>query len=87
MMRDGSILTNEEGARLSIQARFGDKVAQGKIEEAAKYWLGPDFEGHPVFLPGARQISKSEYEDQMDRMLNEYIPDPVEELRQLRGEA
>jgi len=86
-MPDGKILASGPTVFLSMEGRIRDPAVENKMKAAARYWLGSDFEGHPVWVPGARKITDDEYDDQMDRLLDGKIPDPVEEVRlKKRGE-
>lgn len=42
-------------------------------------------EGKPFWLPGFRKVTDSEWEDQMERLMDGKVPDPVEAYRQATG--
>jgi len=64
---DGRVLSNNRGDVLSMDGFKGDLEALRKMRDAATA-LGHG-DGKPAFLPGSRQISESEWEDQMDAMI------------------
>lgn len=65
---DGKVLANNNGDVLSMNGFKGDLEAMRKMRDAATA-LGYGG-GKVAFLPGSRQISQSEYEDQMEAMLD-----------------
>lgn len=73
---DGKFFGNGQGDFLSIPARKGDLKAMTDIYHAAKHYGRPD--GKAVFIPNARQVSKSEQEDQMERLMDGKTPDPYD---------
>lgn len=73
---NGKFFGNGQGDFLSIPARKNDLKAMAEIAKAAKHYGATD--GGPVFIPNARQISQSEQEDQMDRLMSGYTPDPYD---------
>lgn len=81
-MPDGSILRDEEGREFSAQARSFDPAMENKMREAVKA-LGIT-EGRPMWLPGFRKITNSEWEDQMERLQEGLIPDVADVYRQIR---
>lgn len=60
---DGRVLSNNNGDVLSMNGFKGDLLAIQKMRDAATA-LGHG-KGKAAFLPGSRQISQSEWEDQM----------------------
>ncbi len=84
-MPDGEYLGDGDGNFLSLQGRVYDVVVQEKMRKAAVHYMGEEAsEGSFEWVAGARQISDSEHDDQMDRLLDGKIPDPVDALRQLK---
>lgn len=75
-MPDGRIVANEEGEYMSIQAKRNDIKAIMALTKAAEYYGCSA--GKPKFLQGRRKVSQSEYEDQMERMQEGQIPDPID---------
>jgi hypothetical protein len=66
---------------LSINAVRGDIQAMSTITNVAKGLGYPD--GRPVFQEGYRKITDEEFEIQYTRLVNGYIPDPLDELKGL----
>jgi hypothetical protein len=79
---DGKYLSDGTGY-LSLEGYLNDPKIEKKMAEAAKYWMEGEFAGKPVWIPGARQVSGDEYDDQMARLRDGKIPDPVDQVRQL----
>lgn len=73
---DGSMFKDEEGGVLSIPARFGDLTKISQLSKTAAHYGQPA--GKAVFKQGARQVSKSEWEDQMERLLDGKVGDPYD---------
>lgn len=69
---DGHLFRNEDNDLLSIQAYKGDLAAISELRKAAAYYGQP--EGKPWFYSGGRQVSDSEYSEQVDRMSQGLIP-------------
>lgn len=61
---------------MNIPAKAGDRKAMAQLREAAKYYGVPG--GYPKFLPGRRQITDAELEDQKARLAAGLIPDPYD---------
>lgn len=59
---------DEDGNYLSLECFKGDLMAIKKMREAAAYYGFP--EGRAVFLPGRGQCTQSEWEDQMEALIN-----------------
>lgn len=74
--RDGKALVDEDFNYLSINAFKGDLQAISKIHEAAKSFGYGD--GEAYFIEGSRKISEDEYQEQVWRLENGYIPDPYD---------
>lgn len=75
-----------------VQNSDGDKLVAGPCKEnnlsiigkmhAAARSLGIT-EGKPFFMPGFRKISQSEWEDQMERLIDGKVPDAADLYRQI----
>lgn len=79
-------LAIEPGVVLSMDGFVGDKKVEAEVEKAARYWLGAkptDFVGRPKWISGARKVTQTEWEDQMERLQDGKIPDWVDEARQI----
>lgn len=70
---DDKLVCDEDGNYLSIPAVYGDGKRIATIAQAARE-CGIEG-GGPIFFAGHRQVSDSEYENQMDRLMNGLIPD------------
>lgn len=81
---DGTYVEDSDGNYLVAgPAKIGNQVAELNMAKAAMS-MGIA-EGKPFWLPGFRKITNSEWEDQMERLIDGRIPDPVEEYRQAEG--
>jgi len=69
---NGHLFHDGSGSFLSIQAYKDDLEAIGKLRKAAAYHGQPD--GKPWWQSGGRQVSESEYSEQVDRLKEGYIP-------------
>lgn len=78
VMPDGSPLSDGDGI-LSAEGFVGDKNIERRVAEAAKYWTGSD-EGEVAWVHGARKVTPSERDDQVERLQDGLIPDPFEDL-------
>jgi hypothetical protein len=78
VLPDGQALSDGDGF-LSAEGFVGDKDIENKVLAAAKYWTGSD-EGEVAWVHGARKITASERDDQVDRLNNGHIPDPYEDF-------
>jgi hypothetical protein len=75
---------NSDGDYLSAgPAKIGDVVVETKMRQAAKACYITD--GKPFWLPGFRKITNSEWEDQMERLMEGKIADPVDLYMQNEG--
>lgn len=75
---------------LSLEGVIGDTRVEERMREAVRSYLGDEIaiQGEPKWISGARKITDSEYEDQMDRLQSGKIPDEVEEYKlSQKGEA
>lgn len=73
---DGRQVEDSDRNVMNIPARAGDQKAIGKLRAAAQYYGVPG--GYPKFLPGRRQITDAELEDQKARLAAGLIPDPYD---------
>lgn len=78
ILPDGLPLTDGDGV-LSAEGLVNDEKIEQRVREAAKYWTGSD-EGYPRWVPGARKITRSEHEDQAERLSNGLVADPYEDF-------
>jgi hypothetical protein len=74
------IVASEPGVYLSMEGWIGDREVEKLMKEAAEYWLGKN-DGKPKWISGARKVTNSEHDDQMERLLEGKIPDWQEEIR------
>lgn len=77
IMPDGKPLSDGDGV-LSAEGYVGDEKIEKMVAEAARYWTQSE-EGYAAWVGGARKISSSERDDQVDRLINGYMPDPYED--------
>jgi hypothetical protein len=75
---DGNPLSDGDGY-LCAEGFVGDEAIEKRVAEAAKYWTGT-VEGRVSWVHGARKVSASERDDQVDRLNNGFNPDPFEDL-------
>jgi hypothetical protein len=76
-MADGSFLKNEEGDYYCLQGQVGNFNIENRMRESVKTNFGITT-GSPAWFPGFRQITKSEWEDQMERLMDGKVPDAVD---------
>lgn len=76
-MSNGQFVGDEDGNFMCIPSEYGDIRRINAITEAAKHY-GVYEGGRPVFKPGGRMVSDSEYEDQMARASDGLLPDPYD---------
>lgn len=82
-MPDGAVLGDEEGRFLSLNGRIDDPVVESKMKNAAIHWLGEEaILGEPLWMPGSRQISDGEAEDQMENLIDGKVPDEIQHMKQ-----
>jgi hypothetical protein len=77
-MPDGKPLSDGDGV-LSAEGFVDDKNIEKRVAEAAKYWTGSS-EGRIAWVHGARKISASERDDQVERLHNGLVADPYEDF-------
>lgn len=78
VLPDGKALMDSDGDALSAEGFVDDPEIEAKVAAAGKYWSGSE-EGSVAWIHGARKVSHSEKEDQVDRMNNGLMPDPFED--------
>ena len=78
---EGKLLGDDDGRFLSLDGYVGDIHIEIKMRKAAQYWMGEEFSGKPRWLFGARKVTDSEHDDQMERLLDGKIPDWEEDVR------
>lgn len=78
IMPDGKPLSDGDGV-LSAEGFVGDKDIERRVTEAVKYWTGST-EGELAWVHGARKITASERDDQVERLNDGLIPDPFEDV-------
>jgi hypothetical protein len=82
-MPDGAILGDDEGRFLSLSGPLDSPIIESKMKKAAIYWIGEEaMLGEPLWMPGSRQISDSEADDQMENLINDKVPDEIQHMRQ-----
>lgn len=75
---DGRPLSDGDGV-LCSEGYVGDRAVEKRVADAAKYWTGSDV-GYTRWVPGGRKISKSERDDQAERLRNGLVADPYEDF-------
>lgn len=82
-MPDGAVLGDEEGRFLSMTGMLDDPIVEAKMKKSAVYWIGDEaLLGEPFWVPGSRQISDSEADDQMENLMSGKVPDEVQSMKQ-----
>jgi hypothetical protein len=82
---DGTYLQDHNGNYLSAgPAMLNNTIVERRMEKAARACGATS--GSAFWLPGFRKITHSEWEDQMERLIDGKIPDVVDLYRQT-GEA
>ncbi len=72
-MPDGSIVQDADRNIMSIQARENDIIALNKLRAAADFYGVSN--GEPLFLPGHRKVTQTEWEEQRARQNAGLLPD------------
>jgi hypothetical protein len=78
IMPDGKPLSDGDGV-LSAEGFVDDENIEKRVAEAARYWTGSS-EGRIAWVHGARKISASERDDQVERLHNGLVADPYEDF-------
>jgi hypothetical protein len=78
IMPDGTPLSDGDGV-LSAEGFVGDKDIEKRVAQAARYWTGST-DGRISWVHGARKVSGSERDDQVERLNEGLIPDPYEDF-------
>jgi len=78
IMPNGKPLSDGDGV-LCAEGLVGDKNVEKQVAQAAKYWTGSD-EGYTTWVGGARKVSASERDDQVERLNEGLNPDPYEDV-------
>lgn len=78
IMPNGQPLSDGDGV-LCAEGYVGDKKVESMVKEAALYWTQSN-DGHASWVGGARKVSASEREDQVQRLADGLMPDPYEDL-------
>jgi len=78
VLPNGKALMDSDGNALSAEGFVDDPEIEAKVASAGKYWSGGE-DGSVAWIHGARKVSQSEREDQVDRMNNGLMPDPFED--------
>lgn len=76
-MENGQYVGDEDGNFMCIASEEGDLNRMKLLSDAARYY-GVYEGGRPVFRPGGRMVSDSEYEDQQSRAAEGLLPDPYD---------
>jgi hypothetical protein len=72
-MPDNNILGDKDGNVLNVPAIRGDIRAMNAIRRFVEQEL-KIHSGTPVFLEGAQPLTDIEHDDQMDQLMNGYVP-------------
>lgn len=79
-LEKGVYVQNKDGDYFCAQGKVGDlRVEKRMVEAVASLDIK---KGRPVWFPGFRKITQSEWEDQMERLLDGKVPDIVDVYRQ-----
>ena len=78
IMPDGQPLSDGDGV-LCAEGYVGDEKIEKMVAEAARYWTQSE-EGYAAWVGGARKVSSDERDDQVERLVQGYIPDPYEDV-------
>jgi len=81
-MPDGAVLGDEEGRFLSLNGELNNPIVEQKMRNAALHYLGEEaLLGRAIWMPGSRQVSDSEAEDQMSNLIDGKVPDEVQDMK------
>jgi len=75
---NGELLMDADRNILSAEGFVGDSILEQQVAEAAAYW-SDNAGGKPYWIEGAHKISSNEEADQMERLVDGRIPDPMED--------
>jgi hypothetical protein len=78
ILPNGQPLSDGDGV-LCAEGYVGDKQIEKMVADAARYWTQSD-EGYATWVGGARKVSGSERDDQVERLANGLAPDPYEDI-------
>lgn len=78
ILPNGQPLSDGDGV-LCAEGYVGDKNIEKMVTEAARYWTQSD-EGYATWVGGARKVTASERDDQAERLVDGYLPDPYEDV-------
>ena len=78
MLPTGELLMDADRNILCGEGFVGNPVIERQVAEAATYWSN-SAGGKVHWIEGAHKITDNEQEDQMERLLNGGIPDPMED--------
>lgn len=79
-LEKGVYLKDSEGNYFCAQGRVGDLRMEKRMRDAVRSNF--DLPGKPVWFPSFRKVTDSEYEDQMERLLDGKVPDVVDAVMQ-----
>jgi hypothetical protein len=71
-MPDGKVL-GHEGNMLNVPSQRGDIRKMASLREYVNKELGILL-GEPMFLPGVTRLTEDEHDDQMQQMMEGYVP-------------
>lgn len=74
--KDNRRVEDADGNPLMLPARKHDLRALAAMQRAANYYGVGD--GRPHFIPGAREVTAGEYDEQQARLRAGLIPDPLD---------
>ena len=87
-MPDGAYLGDDDGRFLCMEGNLNDFIVEKKMMQAAKSYIGDEaLTGEAFWMPGSRKISDNESDDQMERLLDGKIPDPVDQVKQIHRQG
>lgn len=85
LMPDGGFLGDDDGRYLSLHGVLNSPITEDKMRRSALHYFGDVvLQGEPFWMPGSRKVTDNEFDDQMERLLDGYIPDPVDSVKQLQ---
>tara|TARA_Y100000034_G_scaffold132527_1_gene195757 strand:+ start:2376 stop:2720 length:345 start_codon:yes stop_codon:yes gene_type:complete len=85
---NGKLLMDSDKNILCAEGSVGDPKIERQVAEAAAYW-SDNAGGRIRCIEGARKVSDSERDDQMERLIDGDVPDPLEDVldpsKKMRG--